>query len=500
MKKRTLTTTKLLTVILAIVCMLAIIPSASAASVSTFSDTSTATLEVSKAKENDKLAIYKIIDITYDSTTNTLKYQWNADFSDYFNDEAHKYTVEEFSALSALNLKATLGGLQKYITDNNIIPTGEEKTVGADGTASWSGLAMGGYFVLPIASTEVYAPMFTSIQPEAQKDGTYLLTNTTFDIDAKHKSVDVQKNASKVSATIGEDIVYSIEADVPYYDITATNKAFSLVDELSAGLTLDTTTVKVFVSIDGIDFSEAPAESYTLDASAAQKIIVSISDDQYENHWVGDKKIKIEYKAKLNEDAVINGVGNPNTVTYTYSHYPYTESATDTKTDTAIVYSYGILIEKYASGTETKLQGAKFKLYREPIDGETGIKVDEIDRPGGVIPVLSEVITDANGVAKFIGLEADVQYFVVETAAPSGYNKLSKAEAVKFTVSQVNKDGEFAGYFNVKIDNSKGFRLPSTGGAGTVVFSVLGILLMAAAIVLVIVFLSKGKSKKHIAK
>ena len=82
------------------------------------SDTSTAGITVTNAVSGDKLEVYKVIDISYDSVSNTVSHAFNADFSRYF--ESRNVTVEELAAFDDAQLKNALADLPGYIRDNNV--------------------------------------------------------------------------------------------------------------------------------------------------------------------------------------------------------------------------------------------------------------------------------------------------------------------------------------------------------------------------------------------
>ena len=91
--------------------------------------TSTASITINNAVENDELAAYKVVDITYNEASNDVSYAWNSAFADYFaqtnsvtNSANQAYTVEQFAALKdgSADLKNLLAGLPKYIADKNI--------------------------------------------------------------------------------------------------------------------------------------------------------------------------------------------------------------------------------------------------------------------------------------------------------------------------------------------------------------------------------------------
>ena len=110
-----------------------------------------------------------------------------------------------------------------------------------------------------------------------------------------------------------------------------------------------------------------------------------------------------------------------------------------------------------------------------------------------------EIVTVASGVITIYGLD-NKKYYLEETEAPAGFNKLTNLVEVNLTdgnnltATQVGEkmDGNAEGA--VKVENKAGTTLPSTGGMGTTLFYVVGGLLMAAAAVLLIAKKRMGKN------
>ena len=179
----------------------------------------------------------------------------------------------------------------------------------------------------------------------------------------------------------------------------------------------------------------------------------------------------------------------------TVSNYPYVANSHKQKTDTVDVTTFAIKIDKYVDGEETnKLAGAKFDLYRTVYPGETGVTIPHTSIQG--IKLEGDKETGADGAATFAKYEANgnkYDYYLVETQAPSGYNILDNAVKVNFTDTQVDPT---TGAYTVKVPNSSGIKLPVTGGTGTVIFTIIGIALMAGAVVLFVVSRKKAKESK----
>ena len=481
---------KLVTLILTALLVLSILPmNVFAAQIDAGS---TASITIENAVKNDVLAAYKVVDITYNAANNTLSYAWNSAFANYFA----PHTVDEFAALTddSAELKSLLAGLPNYISEKNIAPVGT-KTVAADKTATFADLAMGEYFIRPTSTTSVYQLMLQKVEPTVS-GGAYVIDDVTF--TAKHKEVSVDKAADKTSVTKNEKVTYTITVDIPTYAAQATDKSFYVADLLPDGLTIDTASIKV-----KIDEADVDTAAYTLDTTATDaytfKLIVSTV--QYAANWStsGGNKLKITYTATLNDDATTEvNVKETNKVTFDYSNYPYVENSHAQKTAAVDVTTFAIKIDKYVQGhPDQKLSDAKFDLYRtataEEIAAGRSVTIPHANVPG---ILLDSGLTNPSGVATFEKYEANgdrYAYYLVETKAPTGYNLLSNAVEVHFTDAVVAGTN---GIYTVEIENTSGIQLPITGGTGTVIFTIIGIALMAGAVVLFVVSRKKAEESK----
>ena len=499
---------KLVTLILTALLVLSILPMNVFAAQSKVTASSTASITINNAVKNDELAAYKVVDIAYNAANNTLTYAWNSVFADYFagttSYNSTAYTVEQFAALKddSDKLKALLAQLPNYIANRSIAPVAT-RTVAENGTATFEGLAMGEYFIRPTSTTSVYQLMLQKVEPTvAEVDGkqTYVIDDVTF--IAKHQEVSVTKTADKTSVTKNEKVTYTITVDIPTYATGATDRSFSVSDLLPDGLTIDTDSINVILKYLGFE-STLPEGTYTLDKTATDDYTFKFSVDstQYLD-WagLGGHQLIITYTATLNDDATTAvNTKETNTVTFDYSNYPYVENSHKQKTDTVVVTTFAIKIDKYVDGAQsTKLAGAKFDLYRTAtqaeIDAGTSVEIPHTSIQG--IKLEGDKVTNDKGAATFEKYEANgtnYDYYLVETQAPSGYNLLDEAVKVNFTDAQVEAT---AGVYTVEVSNSSGIQLPITGGTGTVIFTIIGIALMVGAVVLFVVSRKKAKESK----
>ena len=465
---------------------------------STVTATSTASITINNAVENDVLKAYKVVDITYNEASNHVSYAWNSAFADYFagttSYNATAYTVEQFAALIAdsAELKNVLAGLPKYIA-NKKIAAAKTATV-TSGTATFADLAMGEYFIRPTNTTSVYQLMLQKIEPTVDvNNGKYVIDDVEF--TAKKAEVSIAKTADKTSVTKGEKVAYTVAVDIPTYSAEATDKTIYVSDLLPDGLTIDTASINVKIGGTAVD-----STAYNLNTTATKDYTfkLSVSTQQYTNSWAneGGKKLVITYTATLNNDNTTEvNVKETNKATFDYSFYPYVENSHKQKTDTVDVTTFAIKIDKYVAGSHaTKLADAKFDLYRTATDAEItagGTETIPHTTING-IKLESNVVTNASGVATFEKYEANgtkYDYYLVETQAPHGYNILAEAVKVNFTDAEATN-----GVYTVKVPNSSGITLPITGDEGIVIFTVIGIAFMGGAVILFVLFHKKAKA------
>ncbi|MDY3905360.1 MAG: SpaH/EbpB family LPXTG-anchored major pilin [Lawsonibacter sp.] len=257
-------------------------------------------------------------------------------------------------------------------------------------------------------------------------------------------------------------------------------------DTMSAGLT--------YTGVTGITLNgtTVDASNYTITAPAADGDTFDVTFTQaFCDTLKANDQIVISYTATLNENAVIAGEGNPNTSWLDYGDSTNTKHTPDSTTTT---YTWKVDVLKYTmvDKTETALAGATFTLSKNA-DGSNPIALvkvqDNLYRVAktGETGTVTEITTDATGKFTIQGLDADT-YYLTETKAPDGYNKLAGPVTIVIGANGVVNGTTDApqGVGEVKVLNQTGAELPSTGGMGTTIFYVLGGVLMAGAAILLV--------------
>ena len=447
---------KLFRVLLALAMTLAL-------AVPAFAAETTGSITITNPQGDHTYTAYKIFDVTYsgdnysytisdtDTAFNTVKA-----YADVAANglnltavaDTGKYNVSisaGFSAASfAQHLKTNVGSLgtgTDFTTDGN--------------TMKASGLALGYYFVS--GTSGIVCELATA------KD---------IRIRDKNEVPEIKKDVNDDDRTveIGQVLTYTITGKVPstkgYNEFT-----YQVTDTMTEGLTFNK---DVKVTIGGVDVTSAATIT-----NNENGFVASVNMMHYQDQI--DAPVVITYTATVNENAIQHDK-ETNTATLKYSNNPADKNSYKESSVKVEVFSFNIVINKYATGNEsTRLEGAKFvlknnvgKYYKYDATAKAVTWVDDNS-------AATEVITDANGAARFDGLQAGT-YSLEETAAPAGYNQLTKDITIVLDKNgSATIDGAASApgadhSLTTGVANSTGTLLPETGGAGIVTFVALGAL------------------------
>lgn len=360
-------------------------------------------------------------------------------------------------------------------------------------------------------------------------------STSTVDVDKEIAKVDegtdgINDNKDKAEATIGDIITYEVPvtAVVPADGLNEVR----IVDTMSKGLTLvnidkseitpplseteDTKTGVVEVySVGAGDVRKKLTETtdYTVKAKkdSANKettLTVEFTDTKINDLNSGEDKspkFVFVYKAKLNEEAIIGTTGNKNEVKFEYEYGNNIKVESDPKT--ATVYTWGIEITKIGEedtpGETNYLADVEFNLYKGSMEGNPMKFTSEgsVYKPSDAEQATDVLKTDANGKITVKGLEAGI-YILKEKKTNQGYVLLK--DTITITITDTNNDGNATATIKngsnaatevtmkpdgtsqsalvpITVVNNKGFDLPKTGAAGTAIFAIAGIALVAGA-------------------
>ena len=115
-------------------------------------------------------------------------------------------------------------------------------------SVTFSGLKMGTYLIITDNGYRVYAPTVVNVIPE-YTDGTWQVTPENPTI--KSSTISITKTVTdnskdKDNYSTKDTITFRIEADVPQYSSTSAAKKFYISDDLTNGLTLNASSIKVY--------------------------------------------------------------------------------------------------------------------------------------------------------------------------------------------------------------------------------------------------------------
>ena len=388
-----------------------------------------------------------------------------------------------------------------------------DTTAAVEGTDKITGLSAGYYLIKnkSVNESEAYTDFIlqvvnnVKITPKGQKP--------TLEKQIKHNDGEwgvVGDNQ------IGDTVEFRTITTVP---ITTgyTEYDYTIFDEMSTGLTSDVKDASG-ITIKINDEEKLDSSYYTVTVNANKfsvkvDILKAISEGKIEE----GNKLYTYYTGVLNEDANVYGKGNQqNTAYLQYSNNPHDTTKGETPHVTVYDWTFKMNVQKIdGADKEKELKDAKFVLSKNgavdlgtidengtPTKTENLIKL-VYDSENSTYRVatasdknITYVMTAGNITIK--GLDDAVDYYLYETKAPAGYNRLT--EPVKFKINATydetgdsctavsTKVGDKAAVTGLKVsvENNAGTTLPSTGGMGTTVFYVVGGGLMAVAVVLLV--------------
>ena len=436
-------------------------------------------ITITNALNGETYNAYRILDLeSYDAEKKIYAYKANPAWEEWLktqkkyvsiNDQGYVTWVE--GARVADFAKAAKGQLSGKTADGSVKPT-------ADGPAAISNLELGYYLV---DSTV----------------GALCELNTTkpgVEITDKNPAPTIEKKVQEDSDDNWGDVNDAdIDQTVNFKSTVSAKpgaRKYVVHDKMVSQLEFVSVTS---IEVGGTTLNVGAEKDYTVETTGLTDDCTFhiVFTESYLNSITADTDIVINYTAKLTSEAVA-GTGYVNETWLDYGDNQHTEH------DTTTTYTWKLPIYKYHMNGENKtaLAGAEFILYKgsEKTNRKYALVTD------GKLTGWTETKTEAttlvsgdDGMIAVEGLDADT-YYLEETKAPGGYNKLAGPVEVEISHT-VTDEGvhmthtlkqDTTNVEKVEIENKSGTELPETGGIGTTIFYVLGSILVIGAVVLLI--------------
>lgn len=460
----------------------------------------------------------------------------------------------KLAAALAANATTVKNALEAAVKNGGVAMTETDATGHASADQLEQGLYLVVETRVPENVTSTCNPFFVSL-PMTTVDGAawnYDVTvypknqtgNPTLDKTAREAKNSTGKNtgsltnttdgyAHTASASIGDTVDYQIISTLP----TITSKASSLseytyVDTLSKGIKYNKNDVVIEFFEDAgctdkiATWDENSGKFTVAYDDAANTMTIRMTDtglseineaatvytDSVKRGY-SDCTMRLTYAAALTADAKMGDTDNPNEVVLTWKRTNTTYF--DTLKDCCHVYTYGIDVLKQFSDNGGNVRNVKFRLHNDTDDCYIiAEQKDGVYYAKGLTAKKSDATTfipNAQGHIVVKGLEDDA-YSLTEIATDKGYVLLK--DAVKIII-KANENGQCekcsaklltaSATVNSKditmtegnaivpltVVNNPGFDLPKTGGYGTWMFTIGGVVLLGVAAFTVI------RSRKH---
>ncbi|WP_288209295.1 SpaH/EbpB family LPXTG-anchored major pilin [uncultured Catenibacterium sp.] len=462
-----------------------------------------------KGEQNLKeqtINLYKLFDVTTSGSGENKNYAYTVNTATGYKDAIKSALGASFAGTTDVEYAEAVKNLgadnsaevQKFANDftakaltSNLKATATSNKITESKTAfEFNTLNPGYYLVYVTGGKEIQSSLVTVEEGK---------TNI---VNLKTEAPSITKRAEQDTVSIGQVVKYTVTGSVP--DTTGYDQyVYTIRDELSTGLdfvndvngtALETgdTTVNVTVAFKdaGVTAEGTTPTTATLNTTNKRKMSLDLSKWVRDNQKNKGKEFTVTYYAKVNKEAVVT---EQNSATLEYGNNP--SDTTTTTPSEAKTPTYPLDILKTKKDSNEKLAGAKFSLYTSETDAKNGTNPIKVTGSNGnyVVDPTSHT-TEFESVSSIDGKDynlhvnglAEGTYYLVETKAPDGFNKLTAPIVIKITKSTdtdvnnwtISKDGTPETDKIIDVANSTGSILPSTGGMGTIAFTVVAALLV----------------------
>lgn len=359
-----------------------------------------------------------------------------------------------------------------YAKKTTGINTKSESTKENETTVTFNGLNLGYYLVGSTTGALCGLDTTNKHVDIEEKNGV-----PSVDKKIVQNDTDVESNFANIGETINFKTTITAQKGAQSYVLHDTmEKGFTFNKDVKVKVSGQTNYLNSTTDYEVVENAE---DKCTFDIKFKEEFLKTINDTT---------KIEVTYSAILNGDAEIHD-NNDNTTHLTYGE----NNNTTTRTTHTVTYQISVL--KYTGDTNNTLANAKFSLYDAETNGNIYKLVQKTDTTNYRLAMtgedgIAEITTNNTGKFSIQGLKPGT-YWLEETAAPKGYNKLAKRIKVVINddgtliVDKKARDENNSLINQVNVENKTGTVLPSTGGAGTTMIYLIGaVLVLGSGVVL----------------
>lgn len=515
------------------------------------------TITISGIEDAATATVYRLMDVKYNDTAKQPQdpmFTWVEAVREWVQKEYSAYINTATNAVTE-TFSTGLSDAAKAEFYDKLAVAIKAKTVDLSPAGSCTGdgniknLTMGNYFILIENGMKVYRPSAVNLVPVWNSANSKWEMSTPVTIEVKASELAFTKalvSEDDRTVKVTDSVEYKLEAKVPNYPVNATNKGYRISDNLPNGVTLkeDTIVVKGITSDNSeiVLFNGDASEIADTDSTKAFTLTTDngtnkestpvavdfVLEFNYEKIRSYDK-IVVTYSAIVNKDIVLGTSGNTNTAYLDYNNNPYSDGW-KVLNSTQTIYSYGINVTKKgikdSNDNNIALADAEFTLTQKTGDDSSIVLTFEKDQAENYyylanvnFQTASEVLkSDSSGTIKINGLEPGT-YYLTETKAPNDYILLQNPIEIQIDATSATNtviDGKAyatvveiinnvpaetnstydTGIVPVTVINKKGFSLPTTGGEGTLLFSIIGLVMMGAGFLVIFALLQRRQRAK----
>lgn len=477
-----------------------------------------------------EVSAFQIITVNVDNQAGQPAYPmytWNANVAAWMRANGYEQYIDDTlgtnavadqfdpEQIAAKDMTVFLEKITAAIKAGTISLAATKTVEASEGSAVFTEMPMGEYMITAKGGVKIYLPTTAELVPR-ETEGEWNIAERVYAMKSTDPGITEKEGSTEEgdqTVAIGDTVNYMLTVRVPSYPADASHTKFEVSDSMSRGLTFDGAgSIQVYSDKEKTNLISD--DNYTVTVPSATRTFSIAFKDQF-TRTTEFTTIYIVYSATVNPSAFEeDALGNQ--AFLGYSNDPYTESDYETPGPEEDVYTYGIALTKIAKDHQpvTAVDGDKRAQFTLSDNGTAlafaETETDGVYRYDANGSTTLEVAAD--GTLLLQGLDEGI-YILKETQAPEGYVLPTGEITIVITdqedgaadgmidAANVTSSGTIAICDPLVVDNAKnvvdfhvvntssedaGFTLPVTGGMGTLIFTVAGVLLMAGAVVMVV--------------